>query len=536
MAEAELLGLAMAKRLVVEPPTFSLFFFFNFASFLVVGAAGVIKLKANSYSLARLSFCLSALICLVYQLPLVIFSQRVESSLPGAWSYALVVNGAAMLFMFWAFLSRRFDVVVGDSVYPEKAKEIHLITGILGIALMWIYMAAVPWNCTGLYALLFDPPYTMLARELGVKLVGTSLATYSLGAYAGAVAPVFLLFSIWRFEGYVIRRKIVPAIVCMACGFIAIAVLLVSGIKGLLMPSTLMLAAVIYFYKKTWRSRLLAFAATALFFFCALTAFEFLKERGGYASGGQYDFAACSVKMGACERSLSLVESMKGQDISLGLPSAYVGLMQSRLVCLCEGRDERTCPDGGMIGRYIEKGGSVAGVSPVVMIGLSDRFIAFAEGILYRIFVVPFQVSVWHFMYAETEAVEGVKTLPFARRILGHSLNMPEMVYQKYGSIYWQGDKTNTSSAPTSFIWAYSAYLGWIGFGIALACVLSLDLVLAGLARFVGGPLIPILIGLVMIMSINFLMSDFVTVLLSHGGVAGMLVLLIYAVLLKKRT
>lgn len=538
MIETELLGLAMAKRLVVEPPTFSLFFYFNLVSFLIIGIAGVIKFRSNSYSLARLSFCLATSICLIYQLPLVIFSDRVESSLREAWTYALVVNGAAMLLMSWTYLSRRFDFPEGHPAYPGKTTEVYLITGILGIALMWVYLSGVPWDCTGLFALLSDPSYTLLARELGVKLIGTSFSTYSLGAYAGAFAPVFLLLSIWRVEDFISRRKVVAALVSVACGFIAVAALLVSGVKGLLMPSTLMLAVAIYFYRKTWRSRLLAFAVTALFFFLSLFTFELLKERGSVGEGGGYDFAACSVKVGACQRSFSLLESMKGQEISLGVPGAYVGLIQSRLTCLCDGRDERSCPDGA-VGYPIKKTWTNTNIGASLYEftgGLSDRFVTYAGAILYRIFVVPFQVSVWHFMYAETEAVEGVKTLPFARRVLGDSLNMPEMVYQKYGSIYWQGDRTNTSSAPTSFIWAYSAYLGWIGFCLALGCILSLDLVLAGLARFAGVALIPILIGMVMIMSANFLVSDFVTVLLSHGGIAGMFVLLIYAVLLKRKT
>lgn len=199
MLDAELAGLAMAKKLVVEPPVLSWFLFFNLVSFLAVGAAGVIKFKSNSRSLARLSFCLAVSISLIYQLPLVIFSQRLESSLAGAWDYALVVNGAAMLLMLWTFLSRRLDVAAEDSVYPERVSEIHLIAGVLGIALMWAYMSAIPWDCTALYALVVDPPYTMLARELGVKLLGTSLATYALGA-----------FDLPGFSGPMISRKMAP--------------------------------------------------------------------------------------------------------------------------------------------------------------------------------------------------------------------------------------------------------------------------------------------------------------------------------------
>jgi hypothetical protein len=164
---------------------------------------------------------------------------------------------------------------------------------------------------------------------------------------------------------------------------------------------------------------------------------------------------------------------------------------------------------------------------------LSSRVKAFTDAIFYRMFVIPFQVSVWHFMYAETEVVDGIKTLPLARLLTGSSLNMPELVYQKYGSIYSQGDRTATSSAPTSFIWTYSSYLGWFGFCIALACILILDLSMVGIAKILDQDLLPVFVGVLVIMTINFSASDFVTVLVSHGGIAGMSLLMVYAMLLK---
>lgn len=530
--ETELLGLAMARRLSVEPPVLSLFFIFNLVSFLIVGVAGVIKFKSNNYSLARLSFCLAVAVCLVYQAPLVIFSQRVETSLRDPWAYALVVNGSALFLMAWAFLSRRVDFSGEASTYPEKTNEIYLFTITFAIALLWIYLSSVPWACTGIYALLFDPSYTLLARELGVKLIGTSFSTYSLGAYAGAVAPMLILLSIWRVENSILHKKFGHALVGALCGFVAVAALLVSGTKGLLMPAALMLTAGAYFYRRTWHSRLVALIAATLFLIFSLFTFQLLRERG-LVSGGRYDFAACSVKMGACQKSFSLLESMKGREDSLGLPSAQIAPIQSRLACLCKGESEAACPSVE-IEYAIQSSASepdTGGGS-----GLADRFKAYIGATAYRIFVVPLQVSIWHFMYGETESVEGVKTLPFANRVLGNSLNMPELVYQKYGVIYSQGDKTNTSTAPTSFLLAYPAYLGFGGFFIALGCILGLDLVLAMLARFIGASLMPVLIGAVMILSANFLVSDFITVLLSHGGIPGMLVLLIYSFLLKKKT
>jgi hypothetical protein len=227
---------------------------------------------------------------------------------------------------------------------------------------------------------------------------------------------------------------------------------------------------------------------------------------------------------------------MKGQDYPFGLPNSYVKFTETRLACLCTGDDKNKCVELSKSKDLSENQELIRAASKTTVVAASfSRLQSFTEVIWYRIFVVPFQVSAWHFMYAETEGVDGLKTLPFARRILGDSLNMPQIVYQKYGSIYSEGDKTSTSSAPTSFIWTYSAYLGWMGFGLALACILILDLFLISLAKFAGAALTPILIGLVMIMSIIFLVSDFVTVLLSHRGLAGIMMLTIYALLFRWR-
>ncbi len=554
--ELELATSLMAKRLVVEPPTFSLYFFFNLFSTLFVWVIALIKLRRNTYILARLSFCLAVLISLLFMLPLVIFSQRLESSLSEPWKYALAVNGAAMLLMSWVYLSRHFDVFASGSFSPPKTSQIHLITGVLSIFLVWAYFFKVPWNCSGIYALLYDPTYTLLARELVGKLAGSSYATYSLGSYAGAVAPVFIFFSIWMVGKYFSSRKFLAVLICILCGFLAIAALLVSGTKGFLMPTTLMLASAFYFYLKTWRSRLLSFAMTALFFYCSLATFQLLKDRETYAVKGRYDFATCAVKINACESSLSLLESMKGQTHPLGLPFSAVGPIQSRLKCLCAEGESKSCSSTVQVEKrtvqvekstvqveknkmQVEKSTENYAMSKATLSVnlevLSSQLNSFTKAILYRIFVVPFQVSVWHFMYAESEAVDGVKTLPFARRLTGSSLNMPEIVYQKYGSIYWEGDKTTTSSAPTSFIWAYTAYLGWVGFCIALFSILSLDIFLSAIAKNSGRDILPIFIGTISILSVNFLASDFVTTLVSHGGIAGILILLIYAALIKLR-
>lgn len=522
----------MLAELVVEAPFFSPFFIFNFLSAIFVMLYCIVKFCKNNYVLARVSFCFSAFMCCFYQVPLVLFSPQVSAALQHPWRYALVINGGALVLVFWGVISSRLDFSSGPTLYPRGTSRIYVATGIIGVLLLAIYLTDVSWACTGLYALLFDPWLTLLAREFSVKLIGSSFSTYSLGAYANSVAPVFVLLSVWLIKESLARRRIFGVFIGFIGGFLAIFALLISGTKGLLMPLMIMLVAGSYFWCGRWFSRILTAVFAILFVGSTLVTFELFKERRGVV-GSEYDFAGCSARAGTCQSSLSLLESMTARSDSLGLPTLYVKPIQTRLECLCSGAgDEVSCPSGTLNGMVRGDTVSKLGALP-----LSDRAVTFFHALVGRMFIVPFQVSVWNFMYGETESIEGIKTLPFARRILGESLNMPELVYQKYGSVYSRGDKTSTSTSPTSFFFAYPAYLGLSGFLIALICVVALDFFMANMVRLIAfswSSLMPILVGIVMVMCMNFMTSDFVTVLISHGGAAGILLLLIHGLLLKK--
>lgn len=528
----DLLHSPMIRALTLEPPSLSIFFFFNLIASLTVIGACIFRFILNNYAAGRLQLCIAAFLCIFYQIPLTLFSQQIEATLSDPWRYSSIVNGCALTLSLWGLLTRHLDLAGGASPFPENSNRFFLGTSLLGLGSLGIYLAGVPWQCTGLFALLYDPWLTLLAREFSVKLIGTSLSTYSFGAYANAIAPLLVLLSVWLIRNSLLRLRFVGALTGILVGSLAIIAVLLSGTKGLLVPSILMLIAGTYFWCNTWLSRISTIFFAIVFVTFSLITFELMKERSSMV-GGAYDFAACSQRAGTCQKSLDLLDSMKARDYSLGLPGVYVAPIQSRLECLCSGSgDEVTCP-AGTLGQVIS--GASRGIGGQHLEYLAERSTTLAGAVFNRVFVVPFQVSVWNFMYAETEPVDGVKTLPFARRIFGESLNMPELVYQKYGSVYSMGDKTSTSTAPTSFLLAYPIYVGWIGFALALASVIALDFVLARLARFIGAPLVPMLIGTVLIMSMNFMTSDFVTVLISHGGAAGIFALLLYAAMTKRK-
>lgn len=526
--EENIINSVMVSELAIRAPALSALFLFNLICTLLVVGYCLFRFLQSDYVLTRLSFCFVAFFCVFYQIPLVLFSQQVEVSLRQPWAYALVVNAGALLLVIWGFLSRRLDFNHGVASYPAGQVRIYLATFALGVICLVVYLARVPWSCTGLFALLYDPWLTLLAREFSVKLIGSALSSYLLGAYANAVAPILILLSVWLIRNSLLRRQPLGFIVGILGGFFAISALLISGTKGLLMPSILMLVAGCYFWCTTWWSRAVTILLAVAFVVVALVSFEMMKERGAVV-GGSYDFAACSVEAKTCQESHMLLESMKARDYSLGLPGRFVQPLQDRLGCLCGGSDKAACPSSVLTDTRNF-------VLDNTSIGVQHRSLSYVRAIFNRVFVVPFQVSVWSFMYAETEQVEGFKTLPLVRRIFGESLNMPELVYQKYGSVYSGGDKTSTSTAPTSFFLAYPAYLGLSGFLLALGLVIVLDLFLARFAEFAGVSLVPMLVGGIFIMCMNFMTSDFITVLSSHGGAAGVFVLFVHSLLLKRNS
>lgn len=518
----------MVNPLVLDMPEPTALLLFNAACWLLVAAWLAVRFVRNNLVVGRLSFAFAALAWVFYQTPLALFSRQLDDALVNPWAYSAFVNGLTLLLMLYGTISSRLDLQRGSVEASGHMRSIYGVSLLVSALLLSIYLLDVPWKCTGLYALLFDPWLTLLAREFGVKLIGTSLATYSLGAFANTAAPILVLASVWLISTTRGYWRVVAAVIGAATGFIAIGAVLISGTKGLLIPMLLMLLTGAYFWSRSWLSRAMTMVLSVTFVLVSLIGFELFKERASTV-GAAYDFAACSYSSGTCARSLEMIDSMKHRDFSLGLPSIFVEPIKNRLVCLCDGTGtEATCPVGtlgGVMAGDLMAKELAARSAAAALKQMSLRSSTMAEAVFNRVFVVPFQVSVWSFMYAETEEFDGLKTLPFARRMFGTSLNMPELVYQKYGTIYSQGDRTSTSTAPTSFFLAYPAYLGLGGFLLALVCIVALDLALARLGTWIDRSLIPLLVGVVLIMSMNFMTSDFVTVLISHGGAFGVALL-----------
>lgn len=472
----------------------------------------------NPWRLARPALLFALFTAIFFQWPTVYLSDVIQASLPNAWYFAVVVNAVPLLLIPWASLTSFADLPRGTISRPEftwwQTAVPVTATAVFGT----IFLARVPFDCTAVFALIFDPKLTLLARELSIKLAGTSLATYSYGALANATAPVVLGLAGASIVGAALRLKVWPLIIWLAIVLIMVAFVMLSGAKGLLVPSFLVIVISSMIWNRNWLVKIISIVVMIGALVVGLTVLEVARERS-IGSGMNYPFAACAVKLNACPQAKQLINSLLLRDASLGLAKSDILALQKSV--------ERACTAGAQGEQLVPKP-----FVPLPKRTAADwfgRMFNYAWSIYYRIAVIPAQVASWHFLYVAEKGEPGIAALPFGRRMTGISINLPELVYQEYGSIFSSGDRTSTSTSPTSFALAYAAYVGWGGLLLAIGLMLWLDFVATFIIGRLSAPFLGLAPGLMTVLSMNLVLSDYVTVLVSHGGAAALALLTFYA-------
>lgn len=513
-------NIPLLEPLFFTAPKLSFFFLFNLALSFSAFVFALWLLRVNKSLLVRPVFYCAIGWLLLYQAAVTVFSSEFFASLQYPWRLSSLIHLIGFLLLAWCALvsagSRARDQVLNFDFPVLDPVGRWLPVGLL-LLTAFIYLRAVPYDCTGLYALWADARLTLLAREFSIKLVGSSPATYAFGAAANIASPLVVALSLFRARNLFVQGRYIYFLVWISLGGLAIVLVLTSGTKGLLIPTIVMAVIVSLLWTNGWLSRGVMLASAIALLAATMVLFELGRERDGVA-GTRYDFAQCVVETGTCDQSMALVQSLAHREGSLGLSSLLVEQIGDRLSCMCSPHGvAEQCPTVGVFAYGLSKGADRV-----------DRAATLFQAILNRALAVPFQVGAWHLMYSESEQVDGWKTLPFSRRMFGESLNMPELVYQKYGTIYSKGDRTSTSTAPTSFLLAYPAYLGPVGMVIAFGFLFIWDVIYVFFAFRVDRNLFPIAAGIAAITGMNFMSSDFVTVLISHGGGVGLLIVAAY--------
>jgi hypothetical protein len=491
----------------------------------------------NPLRLGRPAFMAAALTHLIFQWPLAIFSPIFEKSLPGHWFFAGSVHIPVFACLLWVLATKGLTKYAaqggthsgqGMQYIPLGGRAILLA---LFAALTGLYLSRVGWQCTGLYAMLFDPELALLAREMSGKLVRDGLALYGYGVLANVVCPLVVYTALCGIHAAVPARQYGKALAWAMTGIGALLAVLFPGAKGGLIPTVIVVGVGLVTLRGTWLRR----AAILVCVFGAgilmLSAIEVLRERQVLARGC-YDFGACVSRHHACPEASMLLQSLRYRVMSLGLSDRTMDHIERDLNAACSPEQ----PNYGSL-RCISKRGvpvtapaSKGAGEDKVTAGRTNsyaRMAQYAMGILYRLGAVPVQVAGWYHLYVDEHGSPGVYALPLSSILLGRRVIMPIRIHEEYYPTYSGGDRTSTGTAPTSFLLAYPAYLGFAGIVLALAAIIFFDFVSCIILARLGSTLRAAGIGLLAVASVNFMVSDFGTTLLSHGTAAALLLLLL---------
>ncbi|MFU0503668.1 hypothetical protein [Pseudaminobacter sp. NGMCC 1.201702] len=466
----------------------------------------------NNWLLGRPAFAFAGLVNLLYQWPIAMASEQIESSLASPLFFVLTPHLVVFGAIAWVSGTDRLSLS-GATVAPRKLPTVEVTLSIAAALLFTLlYFARVPARCTALFALIYDPASTLLAREVSIKFAGSTLATSSYGALVNTVLPAIAAIGIVQIIFVGIKKRRPIAIAAWTLGiFVCITLIMLAGAKGLLLPlvGVVLLSAV--FWSTSFWGKVFSGAASVLCIVSALAAFELAKDRNGSVQA--YDFAGCVNKLGANDQARELIASMLERG-GLNLRPEQIAELSKQFHTSANSQTFATK-------RKSDVGTFTAG--------------DYLKAIFNRAFIAPIQVAAWHHLYVDEIGSPGIGAFPLAKKIVGFSVDPTVLVYQRYGTVYSGGDKTSTSTAPTSFIFSWPAYFGFWGVALALACVLALDVATALILRRSPTNLLPVGVGLVAVISFNMITSDFVVVMLSHGGAVALLLMGAYAAIEMQR-
>lgn len=506
----------IVHRFNLSIPDFDLFTSLSFALALLASLAFLAVLVFRACNLFRLSLITAALVHLFFQWPLFLASDQLEASLGDPyWFFTTIQIIVFSLIAFGALTAPPRDRAPAGGIYLRNRDL--LLPGALGVLAIFLYLRKIPAECTALYAVVVDPGSALLAREISIKFVSSYIATASFGAFANALAPTMISIAIALLYTRVIKLRLLASLIYIVVVAVTMFICLLSGAKGLLLPSFIVVTACCLLWNKSVIGIAVASLASFSLMFAAVLGFEYVRDRP-HDEAGRYNFGQCTAKLNACERSAELVRSLYARDQSLGLTKTKLDAIAADLSSSCPGVDLKPS-------QY--ESGSELTKSPSFTQQETEH--SYIDGVLYRALVIPAQVAAWHFLYVEEEGSPGISAMPLIRRLSSDGVNMPELVYQKYGSIFSGGDRTSTSTAPTGFLLAYPAYLGFGGLLIALLAVMATDLVITAAMRRMSEAVYPIAVGLTAVIGFNFILSDYVTVMTSHGGTTALILMAIWA-------
>lgn len=472
----------------------------------------------------RAAFLFACVFLFFYQLPSILYGGHIYAGLPVYWSFLLTVCFFPIGLVIWLYAS----LVVERKRMPYQAidntcyNRWGMVFGVLAVSTLITvggFFYVVPWRCSSLWALFHDPDSILLARELTMKLNGTPMVNRLYGAYVNVVGPLIcflgVYFSVRHFQSG--RFAKFALTVLLTAG--SIALLLMGGVKGALFSAGIFVAMAIISLPSSLKFRAGASICCLVLFGCLMVLFSTIRYMPRSNEGlNPYDFVACVREFGTIDEALQLVDTAGSRE------EGGVGVSAEKLQSLADAlRGQGHSRSGGATSFEQGKADSIPSRRGGDYL---DSLASYASSLWTRLFRIPLQVATWNYLYVMDHHSFGMGVIPVVNRYLGGE-NLAQNVYQAYGTIYSSGDATSTSTAPTSFVFAYPAHLGGWGLALAFLLLVFLDIVSALLLQRSQVPFGAATVGFFAALCLSLASSDFFTVLFSHGGVFGICLLVV---------
>lgn len=453
----------------------------------VVGLATFIFIYASRrFLFVKPSVQLFLVIHVLFQWPLALYSGFYEQWLPSPFELTILVHGFVLLGILgslswgerkaraiWNQLDETFS---SDDLLASTRSLCVLLFA--GTALVAAYLLFVPIDCTGIYALVFDPAYQPLARELSLKLLTNPVPRYSLSIVQSSIAPLMtglvgatLLFG----RGAGLRRVALLVILLLIVWFYAF----IPGVKSTLVSLSLVLAAV-YLWSQKLKINLLLFPViiglSLLPAVIVATVFSFELRRDDVR-----DIKTCFSRM------------------DLTLPATADELTATLNFAPPEIPSEAAATESNFIS------------------GIAKKVSAQIASIAYRVGVVPLEVGGWYVHHFQSVGPIGIGGIPRLAKAIGvDPVDTPNLIGRKYAPIYYGHEVSATISATAGFIFSYYAYFGLWALPIALLCAWFLDIAILVLG-FLIRPLALSVLAALSTTPLKFAESDYTAVWLTHG-------------------
>jgi len=152
-------------------------------------------------------------------------SADIEAYLPDPWTFALLAQGFPLIGLTISLLiGRRSAKIVWQRIlYPDpevapwkmQRRAILILAGSI-VFFVVLYLQFVPLSDTGLYAIIFDPVGSTIAREESLKLIDNAFIQYGYGFMASAFAPLLSVLLLNRLIMDIKQLRLLGALIIIA--------------------------------------------------------------------------------------------------------------------------------------------------------------------------------------------------------------------------------------------------------------------------------------------------------------------------------